>query len=190
MTDLGVVRSVDVAPVSLVSELDLVGSCWWSDLENKLITPSSPSSPLYYYLWRLTSSLCEILGVDGLVTPISFIHPVISVVVLGVLKLSVGLRIANLHVESFPGTVVLQLADLFVWHPGPLAHHLLQAGAVQDSVRQQLRQAGLAEESLLHVVVTVHPQGQLLDVGQTVGRDQGRDPGVIECHAARDHLLD
>ena len=39
LTDLSVVRSVDVAPVSLVTELDLIGSCCRANLENKVVTP-------------------------------------------------------------------------------------------------------------------------------------------------------
>ena len=37
ITDLSIVRSVDVAPVSLVAELDLVCSCSGHGLENKLV---------------------------------------------------------------------------------------------------------------------------------------------------------
>ena len=39
MTHLSVVRSVDVTPVSLVTELDLIGSCGRTNLENKVVTP-------------------------------------------------------------------------------------------------------------------------------------------------------
>ena len=138
---------------------------------------------------RLGTWLGEIKRVDCLVPPVAFIHPVVSVVVLGVLKLSIRLRVANLDVESFPRAVLLQLADFLVGDPGPLSHNFLQSGAVAHSVAQQLRQAGLGEESLLYVVITVHPQGQLLDVGQTVGRNQGGDPGIIERHPTRDHLI-
>ena len=67
--------------------------------------------------------------------------------------------------------------------------YLLQPGAVCGGVGEESLEAGPGEEALLHVVVAVHPQGELPQAGQRVGLQQPRDPGVVKRHPARHHLV-
>ena len=70
-----------------------------------------------------------------------------------------------------------------------LLSYLLQPGAVCGGVAEECLEAGPGEEALLHVVVAVHPQGELPQAGQRVGLQQGGDPGVVKRHPARHHLV-
>ena len=86
---------------------------------------------MYLRWWR---NLGSIERVDCHVSPVSLVHPVISIVVLHVLKLSVRLRIPDPHGQALPGAVLFHLSHVLVRYLGPFADYLQTNKQLETSI--------------------------------------------------------